>query len=256
VRISTFPNKLQQIHKQLLLVIEDYLRLSYWSDDYEMDTSYLCFELFRDYYTDPSFYLDRTVIVEEDIWFNYLNYMNDGTYTDVSAKEKKSFKPDGPFVIYKVMKYKAKIIQNQLTFTKRENVDKRLLRQFRKFLIKLYRKQKLPVLNEFWKTFISKNLLPPVDFNSPLLKEDIAFKSFSLNYSAWLFSHEGGIELYNLFVKSEGGNILRIFKDVINNEQEDKELRCYINDYAVHYATQHDELTKDEASSDRSEHNG
>jgi hypothetical protein len=245
VRSSFYELKIQMIQKKFLVVLEDYLRISYWSDDYDMNTSYLCFEIFKDYYTDPEFRIDRTISIDEEIWLNFVNCMQ-----ILSTREEEAFDPvlldnvsqiidqkEFPFAIFKVKRLGAKTIPPSpiVKFTKRENIDKRVLRQFRKFLI--CQKDKTN-LSEFWKTFVNVNLLPPVKYTNHILKEDIDFKSFNINYSIWLFSHRGGCELYKQFLTREMEKIMNMFKDVVKKSYENgKELRNYIENLAFIYST-------------------
>jgi hypothetical protein len=132
-----------------------------------------------------------------------------------------------------VPKFKEHIIK----FTKKENIDKKLLRKFRKYLKDLLKKNSLPLVSEFWKSFIVENLLPPISYKFPGTGENVKFKSFNTKYLLWLFSHEGGVELYNQFVVNKSKEIYQLFEDIVaGNQQDEIDLRSYINSLANLYS--------------------
>lgn len=77
---------------------------------------------------------------------------------------------------------------------RRVNLCKKIVRKFRKYL----KSNKKDINYSFWNAFCRENYLPPFK------TEDFEFKSFSRIYLNWLFSHEGGVELYNEFVRNKG----------------------------------------------------
>ena len=98
-------------------------------------------------------------------------------------------------------------------FLKKENIDKKIFRRFRKFVKSLYKNNKnSPIFSKnafFWKKFYIKNLLPPVQIidNGELIEH----KSFNSQYLIWLFNQEGTIELFKLFAKEESKNLINDF---------------------------------------------
>ena len=99
-------------------------------------------------------------------------------------------------------------------FLKKENIDKKIFRRFRKFINILYKENKnSPIFSKnelFWKKFYFKNLLPPVKIvqnNDELIEH----KSFNTQYLLWLFNQEGTTELFNLFIKAESENVINEF---------------------------------------------
>jgi hypothetical protein len=278
IKARSFAIKLQEICKLFLIVLEDYMRFTYWSEYYSEYTNYTCFDIFKDYYEDANFYIDRSKLIkiEEDIWIgysnnvimledhidpgvfninnyglnlNFLNYdldfdMNDGeictdALDDIGPKleelsiklpsEKK--KKDSLTTVSK----KQLGLKDLIKFTKKENVDKKLLRKFRKYLKELYKKNSLPnISSDFWYNFIKHNLLPPVQCTYQ--GEPINFKSFNTNYILWLFSHEGGIELYDLFLSNRKNDIHAMFVDLVKCQQDANELIKYVETFAVIYS--------------------
>ena len=155
---------------------------------------------------------------DEEI-FNYkkYNYFNDphSNYNNFTRKyvvknnPKKRFRDIHPFL--KTFNPK---------FLKKENIDKKIFRKFRKFVksvLKQNSKNKTIIFkNElFWKKFCEKNLLPPVKIvenNGELIEH----KSFNIKYLMWLFNQEGTVELFNLFSEKEGENVINSFINEYN----------------------------------------
>lgn len=107
-------------------------------------------------------------------------------------------------------------------FTKRENIDKTVMRKFRKFLILKAKKSK-EEYPEFWRNFCIYSYIPPFRL------ENIEFKSFCTNYMLWVFSHHGGKELYASYIASHLDNLIGLFKNKYPHMQEN-ELTKYLLD--------------------------
>lgn len=111
-------------------------------------------------------------------------------------------------------KYQVKkiILNNNLYFhfTKRENIDKTVIRKFRKYLFSYVEKNRNKLTGDtvFWEKFCYQNLLPP--FN-PTHSVNIGFKSFSTDYMIWLFSHDGGKELFDQFFCEKKEELSKVF---------------------------------------------
>ena len=110
-------------------------------------------------------------------------------------------------------------------FLKKENIDKKLFRKFRKFVKSLYKENLNSEIfkknSEFWKKFYVKNLLPPVSIVGNDGKT-IVYKSFNSRYLIWLFGQEGATELFKLFIEKESEKIIKDFIDIYKLK-EDKE---------------------------------
>ena len=133
----------------------------------------------------------------------YSNYNNFTKKYKIKSKPKKRFRDIHPFL--KTFNPK---------FLKKENIDKKIFRRFRKFVKSLYKENKnSPIFSKnalFWKKFYIKNLLPPVKVvvdNGELIEH----KSFNTQYLIWLFKQEGTSELFKLFSKKETQNVLNNF---------------------------------------------
>ena len=154
------------------------------------------------------------------------NYNNLTNKYEIKNENKKRYRDSQPFL--KTFNTK---------FIKKENIDKKIFRKFRKYFKKYYNENKnLSIFQRnqiFWKKFNSENLLPPLkikSYNDKILE----FKSFNAQYLIWLFSQEGISELFRIFIDNEGENIIKDFITEYNLAQTkdvnivDK-LRNYIN---------------------------
>ena len=131
---------------------------------------------------------------------------------------------------------KTKLKEFQFKFTKRENVDKKVLRKFRKFLKEKYKKNQANICsiisnNKFWLDFISLNLLPPFSY----IAEEKEFKSFNTGYMCWIFEHANSVELYNIFIKANYQNLISHFesKYKLTNDEQFPQLKTYLNTLAI-----------------------
>jgi len=127
-----------------------------------------------------------------------------------------------------------------IKFTKRENIDKKILRTFRKFLKEKLKKNGVnwyalglnTAQKEFWINFIGENLMPPMKYKD--VTECIEFKSFSTNYIVWLLSHKGSVELYSYFINEKHEDVAGTFisKYNLKSSEEVQQLNSYIKSFA------------------------
>lgn len=131
------------------------------------------------------------------------------------------------------------ILFNQLPFlssfkpkyTKRENIDKKILRSFRKYLYDLSKVTTLyPSINEscFYIRFINKELFPPLTYVNPVSQEKITFKSFNSNFLLWFFSFPGIKEYYTKFTQ-EQSPVYEFAHYYELNDHDTNQLKNYIN---------------------------
>jgi hypothetical protein len=319
VKARAFSLKIQDTCKLFLIVVEDYLRFTYWAELYQPETNYTCFEIFKDYY-DGNYFIDRSKLfkLEEELWMDYskniimfedncndilnldsygfnCNYFMDYEMDlDLNFENVGDFKPYNSGVInninnhemietiakndaynnltanmnsfcisspekspkkFSISKDKPKpqkkpssmVKDFVIKFTKRENVDKKILRKFRKFLKETYKKGQLPETTDFWISFLHENLLPPVNYKSPENGETLTFKSFNTTYMMWLFSHEGGVELYNIFALQKSDDMFELFKGLCGgSQQNENEMDNYIINMAKIYS--YKDIKKDDDS--------
>ena len=141
---------------------------------------------------------------------------------------------------YKSDLRKKKIKEYKFRQLKRENVDKKILRKFKKFLkIKSKEKEDNEIKsfiksNEFWPEYIKLNLMPPFNYE----KENISFKSFNTQYLCWFFEHKFSLELFNIFVRDNYQNLLTMIKEAYTlseNSDDYSLLKNYINTMPLIY---------------------
>ena len=106
-------------------------------------------------------------------------------------------------------------------FLKRENIDKKIIRKYRKFIQKSVKGK---VNSEVILNFIKGNIIPPFKI------DDIEFKSINTNYIIWLFSHEEMHFWYSEFHEEFLDKLVNILtsKYNVNEEDEIELLKCYI----------------------------
>jgi hypothetical protein len=125
-----------------------------------------------------------------------------------------------------------------LTKGKRENIDKTIIRKWKKFLKNNHRSKQINLdhfqNSEFWKSFIELNMAPPFSFKDG--NENIEFKSFNTNYLVWLFSHAASIELYEVFIQDQFDNIFLKMSTKFTASKSGK-LQTYIKDFAKIFCT-------------------
>ena len=121
---------------------------------------------------------------------------------------------------------------------RRVNLCKKIVRKFKKYL-KLNNKE---INYPFWNSFCRENYMPPFKL------EDIEFKSFSRLYLNWLFSHEGGVELYNEFVRDKGDEeINNMYNSYgIIDLEEKKDLKNFFKKFAIFFSN----IKKNESESE------
>ena len=118
-------------------------------------------------------------------------------------------------------------------YTKRETIDKKIIRTFRQFIINQYKKKKFnPSISKDYSFFINLincNILPPIDFIDVSGNEKVYFKSFNSKFLLWFFSKDGIKELYKNFMEIEGNKIINnIYKYYDITEDEKTQLINYI----------------------------
>ena len=138
---------------------------------------------------------------------------------------------------------KKKIKEYKFRKLKRENVDKKILRKFKKFLKKCLKEKSENEVknyinnNGFWPNYISMNLMPPFAYE----KENISFKSFNTQYLCWFFDHKFSLELFNIFINIKYDDLLNTIKDdykLKENSDDFNLLKVYMNSMPMIYGTE------------------
>ena len=89
-------------------------------------------------------------------------------------------------------------------YSRKVNIAKKIVRKFKKYL----KSRQSSIQYNFWVSFTKEKYLPPFKY------EDLEFKSFSHSYLRWLFSNDGGIELYQDYITEKGeSELINIFKE-------------------------------------------
>ena len=166
---------------------------------------------------------------------NIININSDNSESGNKRHSKISINSKSSTKSYKSDLRKKKIIKEfKFKQLKRENVDKKILRKFKKFLkhklkdktdneVKNYIKN-----NEFWPEYIKNNLMPPFSYE----KENISFKSFNTQYLCWFFEHKFALELFNIFIKNNYDDLLQLIENTYNLSEKADDfilLKTYLN---------------------------
>lgn len=132
---------------------------------------------------------------------------------------------------------KIKALKNyNFRYTKRENIDKKVLRKFRKYLKESVKKKlmKLEERHDFLKIFIKKNLFPPFEYN------EYEFKSFNTKYLMWLFSQPYFSITFNSFIDNTGLRLIQFLYSTFDIRLlEDKlHLKNYVLNFSSFYVNE------------------
>jgi hypothetical protein len=141
-------------------------------------------------------------------------------------------------------------------FTKRENIDKKILRKSRKFIKDKFKKNKIDLnsLNltepqkDFWVSFSSTNLLPPMKYQDKETQQFFDFRSFNTAYILWLFSHKGAEQIFDYYLQENVSEILESFisKFKLNDPEEINMLAFYVNNLSKVYSPNNQEPSVNE----------
>jgi len=179
------------------------------------------------------------------------NTDNHSTYSKSSAEVPHSTGSGIKFLIEKDAKVNEKIKKKipflkefNPKFTKRENIDKKVLRKFKKYLKDYYKSKKHEFEKlenkDFWLIFLNGNLFPPMKFFQKDLNRTVEFKSFNTQYMAWIFSNKPSNQLYDLFLKEKGeelfNSIIKKFNIPNNNSRETQETLFQLRNYVFNIA--------------------
>lgn len=109
-------------------------------------------------------------------------------------------------------------------YSRKVNIAKKIVRKFKKYL----KSRQSSIQYNFWVSFTKEKYLPPFKY------EDLEFKSFSHSYLRWLFSNDGGIELYQDYITEKGeSELINIFKEYnITDSTLQKDFEKYFKEFA------------------------
>lgn len=130
------------------------------------------------------------------------------------------------------------------SFDKKENIDKKIIRKFRIFLINSFKKKILNFNNpdkQYWNMFMKENCLPPFKYYSSETGEDIVFKSFSNNFLFWFFNRKDCKQYYEFFFEKEGKqfyeSFLKSYNKLNSDEDQQKQLYNYLRNFHNIYSS-------------------
>ena len=180
--------------------------------------------------------INNNIIAGNEIELNIMDNINNSeeyNISDVSNSNTSSYYEINNHKI-KIKKFEEKreisnINNNKQKFNlnnkiRRVNLCKKIVRKFKKYLKKNIKE----ITYSFWTSFCRENYLPPFK------KEEVEFKSFSQLYLNWLFSHQGGIELYNQFIRNSGEEELN--KIYSNYNIQDTDDKLTIKNFFINFA--------------------
>ena len=231
-------------------------------------------------YSNSALSISHTVRDNKTIKITKSTKMNQSSIAKES-KHVKQNKPNKIFSIKKIVKKPQRLLRlkNKLPFlryfnpqfTKRENVDKKIIREFRTFIEENLKNNFINIfyneldLNfndidiEFWQKFVNHELIPPMKYTESTTKETVLFKSFNTNYLNWIFSRKGVDELFEKFQCLNGKKILKgliekydIQGDIETND-EILQLDFYINNIIGIYKSTHNSSHDDKEEKDNIE---
>lgn len=134
----------------------------------------------------------KSIIASKALTFNIINKVHEFGQNRCITKKSKNLK------FLKMREYCFGKI-------KRENIDKRTMRKFRKYLILLEKQDDQIEFSPKTKLFINNLLFPPLNF------ESISLKSFNSTYMVWMFSDEEFATLYNNYIQNEADILVSYF---------------------------------------------
>ena len=167
--------------------------------------------------------------------FKKYNYLNDpnSNYNNLTIK----YDMKKPLAVKRFRENHPFLKTFHTKFIKKENLDKKIMRKFIKFIKIYHSENKNSFIFQknapFWKKDNIQKLLPPtklVDNNDNFIE----FKSFNAQYLIWLFNREGMSELYNIFIKKEIENIMNDFiKEYNLSESKDNNIIEKLKEYLI-----------------------
>lgn len=139
---------------------------------------------------------------------------------------------------YKIKQLLPSLNQIKIKFTKRENIDKKIMKLLKNFIKVNIKKKNQNFLNEiknvgFWNRFIQGMYTPPFKIVDDSTNENLEFKSMNSFYLVWIFQNDFATEIYKLFLKEKSNVLLDSFIEYFNLKESDdiKTLKYYIYNF-------------------------
>ena len=182
-----------------------------------------------------SFKFNKLNIPDDEIDTSSINNpnkkKNEEILTSNNSKKTKKEKNNDDEILFK----KLPILSSfKPKYAKRETIDKKIIRSFRKFIINEYNTKNFNPNSSkdyvFFITLINRNILPPTDYINENENEKVYFKSFNSQFLLWFFNKDGIKDLYSKFIQIEGDEFINSLVKYYDLSQEDKlSLVNYIN---------------------------
>lgn len=136
---------------------------------------------------------------------------------------------------------------------KRENIDKKTLRKYRRYLLIRIKQIDSKSLTKVMIDFLNNSLFPPFTV------EDISFKSFNTSYLIWIFSHADLAEFYEEYIELNLERMVIFLAETfkVKDESEIETLSNYLKNMAKIYSnfhgndTSHSELNYENAQHEK-----
>lgn len=123
----------------------------------------------------------------------------------------------------KESKVSTKVQESTFKILKRENIDKKIIRKYRKFLSELSKKKLIDINDSLIYNFCKGYIIPPFK------NKEVEFKSMNTSYLVWLVTQQRLFDHYEEFVKE---NLKKISSSIIQNFSiNDKEEIEYLKNY-------------------------
>lgn len=118
---------------------------------------------------------------------------------------------------------------------KRENIDKKTLRKYRRYLLIRIKQLDPKSLTKIMTDFLNNSLFPPFTI------DDISFKSFNTSYLIWIFSHADLAEFYEEYIEMNLERMVNFLAETfkVKDECEIETLTNYLKNMAKIYSEFH-----------------
>lgn len=133
--------------------------------------------------------------------------------------------------IKKVKNVKLTLFQGiKFKTIKRENIDKKIIRKYRKFIFNKLKNSEIEKESLLFK-FCNGIAIPPFSY------EGVSFKSMNTSYLIWLLSHESITCYYDEFIKSNYTKLFNLFLQRFNikDDEEIEFLKSYLSNFTRAY---------------------
>jgi len=126
-------------------------------------------------------------------------------------------------------------------FDKKENIDKKLIRKFRSYIVDKYKRKEINfTINEdknFWIMFVNETLVATLKFNDVTKGEKVEFKSFNNKYISWLFSKDQAKEYFYMFIRENFDQVFKYFVSTSSKLKGNPQQQEQLNKYLINFSS-------------------